>query len=176
MRAVRAPPGDFRDRHRAVCERHGLDAALSRRAAETGPEAVGGDRVVAGGDLSRRERRLVWRLWTLDTAPLGLTLAGPAYADNPIRYATARFREITGYALADLRGVNPRLLQGPETESEAVADLREAVASWDEVTVEVTNYRADGTRFRNRVSLAPLRGPDGTVAHWLGVQERVEGD
>lgn len=175
MWAVRAPPDAFADRHRMLCERHGLDRALARRARETTPGTVDSDSVVAGyGDLSPRVRRLVWRLWTLDTAPLGLTLAGPAYADNPVVYATRTVRVLTGYALADLRGENPRLLQGPATEPEAVADLREAIASWDEVTVELTNERADGTVFRNRVSLAPLRGPDGTVAHWLGVQGRVD--
>jgi len=174
VRAVRAAAGAFGDRHRTLCDRHDLDAALSRRARETNPETVDGDRIVAGDDgLSPRERRLVWRLWTLDRAPLGLTLSGPAYADNPIVYATATVRDLTGHALADLRGENPRLLQGPETEAAAVADLREAIASWNEVTVEVTNYRADGERFRNRVSLAPLHGADGTVTHWLGVQERV---
>jgi PAS domain-containing protein len=173
--AVRSGPGEFADRHRALHERYGLDAALRRRATETDPETVDGDRVVAGyGGPGERERRLVWRLWTLDTAPVGLTLSGPAYADNPIRYATRTLREVTGYTLADLRGENPRLLQGPATEPDRVAALREAVASWNEVTVEVTNHRADGTPFRNRVTLVPLSGADGTVTHWLGVQERVE--
>lgn len=174
VRTVRAEAGAFRDRHRTLCDRHGLAAELRRRARETSPEATGSDRVVACDDLSPRVRRLVWRLWTLDTAPLGLILSGPAYADNPVRYATRTVRDLTGYALSDLRGENPRLLQGPETEPGAVADLREAITSWDEVTVELTNYRADGTQFRNRVSLAPLRGTDGTVAHWLGVQGRVD--
>lgn len=174
MRAVRAAPDDFGDHHRTLCGRDDLDAALARRARETSPGTVDGDRIVAGYDgLSARERRLVWRLWTLDRASLGLTLAGPAYADNPIVYATERVREITGYGLADLRGENPRLLQGPATEPAPVADLREALASWNEVTVELTNERADGERFRNRVSLAPLHGADGTVTHWLGVQEAV---
>ena len=175
MAAVRGDPGEFADRHRALHRRCGLDAALRRRVRETSPETVDGDRIVADYDgRSERERRLAWRLWTLDTAPLGLTLAGPAYADNPIRYATRTLREVTGYALANLVGGNPRLLQGPATERGPVADLRAAVASWNETTVEVTNHRADGTPFRNRVTLAPLSGADGTVTHWLGVQERVD--
>ena len=65
-------------------------------------------------------------------------------------------------------------MQGPATEREPVTDLREAVAAWNEVTVELTNHRAGGTPFRNRVSLAPLYAPDGVVTHWLGIQERVD--
>ncbi len=175
VRAVRAAPGAFDEPHRALVDDSARGAALRRRATETSPKTVDGDRIVAEYDaLSARERRLVWRLWTLDSISLGLILSGPAYADNPVLYATRTVRDLTGYALSDLRGENPRLLQGPETEPGAVADLREAITSWDEVTVELTNYRADGTRFRNRVSLAPLRGTDGTVAHWLGVQGRVD--
>lgn len=174
MEAVRAEPGAFEDRHRALHGRYGLDAELRRHAVETSPQTVDGDRVRAGYDnLTGRERRLVWRLWTLNTAPLGLTLTGPAYADNPVVYATRTLRDLTGYTTADLLGENPRLLQGPETEREVVADLREAVASWNEVTVTVTNHQSDGTPFRNRVTLAPLSGADGTITHWLGVQEQV---
>jgi PAS domain S-box-containing protein len=175
VETVRAAPEVFAERHQVLHGRYGLDAELRRRAAKTSPETVNGDQVRTGyDDLSGRERRLVWRLWTLDTAPLGLTLTGPAFADNPVVYATRTLRDLTGYTAADLLGENPRLFQGPETEREAVTDLREAVASWNEVTVTVTNTHADGTSFRNRVTLAPLSGTDGTVTHWLGVQERVE--
>jgi PAS domain S-box-containing protein len=125
-------------------------------------------------DLLERERRLVWRVWALDDAPLGVTLSGAAYEDNPIRYANARFRELTGYPLAELVGENPRLLQGPDTESAAVARLHEALRGWEPATVELWNYRKDGERFRNRVSLLPVSDETGTVTHWFGVQERVD--
>ena len=85
----------------------------------------------------RLTRRLVWRVRLLDGAPLGVTLAGPAYRDTPILYVNRRFREATGYGMEDLRGENPRLLQGPATEADAVADLREAVDIWEPVTVEL---------------------------------------
>jgi PAS domain-containing protein len=83
-------------------------------------------------------------------------------------------RDLTGYSLGDLRGENPRLLQGPDTEADAVADLREAVDIWEPVTVELWNYRKNGSRFRNRLSLVPLPDETGTVGNWLGVQGAVE--
>ncbi|MFC5368858.1 PAS domain-containing protein [Salinirubrum litoreum] len=126
------------------------------------------------GSLSLRTRDLVWRCYLLDHAPLGLTICGPAFRDTPIVYATRTMRAITGYSLADLRGENPRLLQGPDTDADAVADLREAVDIWEPVTVELWNYRKDGTRFRNRLSLVPLPDETGTVGNWLGVQEAVD--
>ncbi|ESS06506.1 MAG: PAS sensor histidine kinase [uncultured archaeon A07HB70] len=162
--AVRADR--FGSRARAVCDRHDLDERCRRRAREgaTPPEP----------ELDRRGRTLVRRVWTFDTAPVGLTLCGPAYRDTPVLYATRTVRRLTGYDLSELRGENPRLFQGPETEPGAVADLRAAVEAWNETTVELTNHRRDGTPVRVRVTLAPLAGDDGTVTHWLGVQRRVE--
>jgi len=124
--------------------------------------------------LGDHERALVWRLWVLDDGPFGLALSGPAFQDNPIIYANRRLREMTGYALPELRGENLRLLQGPETADAPVADLREAIDIWESVTVELQNYRRDGTPFRNRLSLVPIDGPSGAVSNWIGVQEAVD--
>jgi len=119
-------------------------------------------------------RELIWRLWLLDDAPVGLTLSGPAYQDNPIRYVTRTFTELTGYDLGTVLGSNPRFLQGPDTAAAPVADLREATTIWEPVTVELLNYREDGTPFRNRVSLVPIEGPDGSVSNWVGIQRRID--
>jgi len=123
--------------------------------------------------LTDRERDLVERVRLLDDAPVGVTLTGPAYRDTPILHANRTFRDITGYSLAELRGNNPRLLQGPRTGVAAVETLREAVSTWEPVTVHVWNHRRDGSAFLNRVSLRPLLGDDGTVTHWAAVQEAV---
>ncbi len=124
--------------------------------------------------LSAHERECCRRVWVLDSAPLGITLAGPVYQDNPVVYVNQTFRELTGYSLSAVRGENLRLLQGPDTEPDAVDALSEAVEIWEPVTVELWNYRADGSRFRNRVSLVPLPDDDGMLSNWAGLQERVE--
>lgn len=124
--------------------------------------------------LSAHERTLVRRAWVLDDVSLAITIAGPVYQDNPIVYATSRFETLTGYSLAEVRGENLRLLQGPDTDPDAVDSLREALDIWESTTVELSNYRADGTRFRNRVTLVPLSSETGMITNWVGVQERVD--
>jgi PAS domain S-box-containing protein len=127
------------------------------------------------GDLDDRGMTLLGRIRRFDAGPLGITLSGPAYRDNPLRYANEAFRDLTGYPLDELRGENPRLLQGPATDPEAVATLRDAVDTWTEATVELRNYRRDGTGFRNRVTVVPVPDESGTIAHWLGIQAAVDG-
>jgi PAS domain S-box-containing protein len=124
--------------------------------------------------LCARERELVRKVRALSDAPCGLTLSGAAFEDNPLVYANRTFRRLTGYSMRELHGRNPRLLQGPDTERAAVGVLHEALRTWAPVTVELWNYRRDGTRFRNRVSLRPILDGAGTVTNWYGVQGRVE--
>jgi PAS domain S-box-containing protein len=160
-----------------VLTREGLATDRRRAVAHDGPDAFSGpDGLSEFAALSARERDLVWRVWLLDDVSLGLTVSGPAYQDNPILYANRTLRRMTGYPLSDLVGANPRLLQGPDTEPGPAADLREAIDIWVPVTVELTNYRRDGSAFRNRVSLLPMDDETGTVSNWVGVQEVVDGD
>jgi PAS domain S-box-containing protein len=166
----------FRTRLPTFLDENGLDAERLDRAADDVPGDAADESaaVAALGDPTPLERELVWRVSVLDDVPLGITLSGPAYQDNPIRYANRTFRRLSGYSMAELRGENPRLLQGPETEAAPVADLREAIDIWEPVTVSLRNYRKDGTPFRNRVSLVPVEDDTGTVANWLGIQAAVD--
>jgi len=137
--------------------------------AATGPPPSS---VTAG--LDARDRELLRRIRRFDAGPLGLTLSGPAYRDNPILYANETLGDLTGYPLEELRGENPRLFQGPDTEPEALDALHEAVDIWAAATVELWNYRRDGSRFRNRVTVVPVPDDSGMVANWLGLQAAVD--
>ena len=141
-----------------------------RRRLDTDPEAVTFD---GWEEIDRHSRPLAWQAWVLDHAPLGITLTGAAYHDNQIRYANLAFQELTGYGPATLSGANPRFLQTEETDEERRADFVEALRTWEPVTVEIHNERADGRPFSNRVSLVPVAGADGTVEHWFGIQAVV---
>lgn len=128
---------------------------------------------VAAG-LDARSAELLCRVRRFDAGPLGLTLSGPAYRDTPMIYANETLRSLTGYPLDELRGENPRLFQGPETDPDALDTLREAVDVWAEATVELWNYRRDGSRFRNRVSVVPMPDDSGMIANWIGVQAAID--
>jgi PAS domain S-box-containing protein len=172
LERLRADAATFRKR---VVDLHACGSVAADRIERAGsPEAFDGPGDLPEFDaLSPLERDLVWRLWVLGDASVGLTLAGPAFQDTPTIYANRTFRAVTGYSLPAIRGENLRLLQGPETRPDPVADLAEAIGTWEPVTVELRNHRRDGTPFRNRVSLVPFEGPSGAVANWVGVQEAV---
>jgi PAS domain S-box-containing protein len=138
-------------------------------------ESLGEIRASASPDSYRTDAgsRLDWNTPAMDSAPIGMAISGPAYEDNPIAYVNDQFEGITGYAKAELIGENLRLLQGPETASDPVDDLREALDIWAPVIVELRNYRKDGTEFWNRLALAPIADETGTISNWVGFQEDI---
>jgi len=109
----------------------------------------------------------------IEAAPIGITIAGAEDDDNPLVYANERFESLTGYDWADIANRDCRVLQGPETDPDQVAKLRTAIDEGRSTTVELRNYRADGTEFWNRVTVAPVREADGTIDHYVGFQEDV---
>lgn len=108
--------------------------------------------------------------------PLALVLSNPRLEDNPLIFANEAFEELTGYRRRDVVGKNCRFLQGEQTEPEGVGELRRAIEAGDDVSVEITNYRADGTPFRNHVSISPIRDDAGKIALFLGIQRDLAED
>ena len=90
--------------------------------------------------------------------------------DNPLTYVNPAFEAMTGYARDDVLGRNCRFLQGPGTDPETVARLRDAIRADAPITVEILNYRRDGSPFWNALHVAPILGPDGEVVQYYGSQ------
>ncbi|WP_265108226.1 PAS domain S-box protein [Halosolutus halophilus] len=107
----------------------------------------------------------------IEAAPLGVTITDPSLEDNPIVYTNEGFEQVTGYSPEAAAGNNCRFLQGEKTREERVAQLREAVNGEESTSVELRNYREDGTEFWNRVNVAPIKDDDGTITHFVGFQD-----
>lgn len=101
---------------------------------------------------------------------LPLCLSDPNLPDNPIVYANDAFFELTLYGADEVIGRNCRFLQGPDTASDSVEKIRAAILSQSVETVEIVNYRRDGSRFINAVQVGPIFDAMGKVTHFFGSQ------
>jgi PAS domain S-box-containing protein len=117
-----------------------------------------------------REQELEAQTRAMDEAPISITISDPAQDDNPLIYANDKFEQLTGYSEAEVIGKNCRFMQGDETSPEPVEELRTAVEHGEPATVELRNYRKDGTEFWNRLSIAPIRDSDGELVNFIGFQ------
>ncbi|MBX9467973.1 MAG: PAS domain-containing protein [Rhizobium sp.] len=99
-----------------------------------------------------------------------MLITDPRQPDNPIIFCNQAFMTLTGYSVDELIGRNCRLLQGPDTDPEAVNRLRSAVAAEEDVALDILNYRKDGTSFWNALFVSPVRDVDGTVIYFFASQ------
>lgn len=124
-------------------------------------------------ESNRREERLKLFGQAVEAAAHGIIICDARADDEPIIYANTGFSRITGYPLGEVLGRNSRFLQGPNTSAESVATLRTAVDADEPVSVDMLNYRRDGTPFWNRVEIMPIWNEAGEVTHFLGVQRDI---
>lgn len=113
-------------------------------------------------------------LAALSRAPFSIVLTDPRADDNPIVYVNDTFTSITGYAREFAVGRNCRFLQQDDRDQDAIKALRKAIKDNEECLVDVRNYRPDGELFWNRLMISPLRGEDGTVLYFVGLQLEIE--
>lgn len=121
----------------------------------------------------RRERQLDLFGRAIEAATQGITIADARQDDEPLIYANDGFERITGYPVGEVLGRNCRFLQGPNTATEPVTRLREAIAAGAPASVDLLNYRRDGTPFWNRVDVVPITDDAGAVTHYLGFQRDI---
>lgn len=112
----------------------------------------------------------------LQTAQRNFLITDPRQPDNPIVFASQGFLDLAGYTADEVLGRNCRFMQGPDTDPAAVAAVRAGVAQGKDTTVVLRNYRRDGSSFWNQLFIAPLRGADGQIVNFLGVQCKVGED
>lgn len=111
----------------------------------------------------------------LSSTAEGVTISDLNQPDHPIVYANEAFERLTGYSCDEALGRNCRFLQGAETDQTTVEAIRQAVKQRKTVTVELLNYRKDGSEFWNRLSITPIANSAGEVTHFIGVQSDVTG-
>jgi len=131
----------------------------------------GAIRDITEQEKRQRERRLLQQ--SIDDANVSITLADPAKEDEPLVYVNDAFEEMTGYPAEEALGCNCRFLQGEDTDPEKVAALRDAVDNEEPVSIELRNYRKDGTEFWNRLTVTPIYDNDGELVRYLGTQKDV---
>ena len=103
-------------------------------------------------------------LASIESLPVCVSLA--AASENmrgfPLIYVNAAFEATTGYDRSEIIGQNCRFLQigkepGHHAEVESVQRLTDALRNAKPVKVAITNFKKDGTPFRNLLAMKPIK-------------------
>ncbi|GAC1335257.1 MAG: hypothetical protein NVSMB26_19410 [Beijerinckiaceae bacterium] len=87
---------------------------------------------------------------------------------NPITFANNAFIALSGYTLDELLGQDPHFMNGEETEPAAIRRYETSMKDGRDDTLEILQYRKDGTPFRAMLFASPLNDGQGRVTnHFL---------
>ncbi|WP_242181983.1 histidine kinase famiy protein [Sphingomonas sp. CARO-RG-8B-R24-01] len=104
------------------------------------------------------------------TTRMPMVVTDPHRTDNPVIFCNEAFRRMTGYSDAEIIGVNCRFLQGPETDRSVVEQVRRAIERREEVSVEILNYRKNGSTFWNALFISPVFDEAGALIYFFASQ------
>ncbi|KAI1116416.1 PAS domain-containing protein [Nemania sp. NC0429] len=103
--------------------------------------------------------------------------------DCPVAYANEACAELTGYSQGEMLGRNCRFLQAPPggqvvrggasarrhgVEKAALSMMRRAVETNCELMVEVTNFKKNGQRFTNVLTMIPICWDTPAPKYYIG--------
>ena len=106
----------------------------------------------------------------IETTRMPMLVTDPRQEDNPIIFANRAFLSMSGYRNDEIVGHNCRFLQGPGTSRAAVKEIAEAVADRREISIELLNYRKDGSSFWNALYVSPVFNEDKEVVYYFASQ------
>lgn len=120
-----------------------------------------------------RADRLELAAIAVERTRMPMLVTDPGQADNPIILANQAFLDLSGYSAEEVAGRNCRFLQGEGTSAAAVAEIRAAIAEARELTVDILNYRKDGSAFWNKLHISPVHDDNGKLLYFFASQDDV---
>lgn len=87
-----------------------------------------------------------------------------------ILYVNPAFTRLTGFPAEEAIGRSPRLLQGPGTDRLTLKAIGSALRRGEGGQWKLLNQGRDGVPYWSELRITALRGPDGMVEQFLGIQ------
>ncbi len=93
--------------------------------------------------------------------------------DARIEYANEAFTRTSGYAVGEVIGKNPKILNAGRTPKGTYRELWATLTRGEVWRGEFTNTRKDGSPYIELATIAPIKQADGRVTHYVAVKEDV---
>jgi PAS domain S-box-containing protein len=90
-----------------------------------------------------------------------------------ILYVNQAFEKMTGYALSDVMGRNPRLLQSGLQDRAFFQDMWATILSGRTWRGDLINRRKDGVLYTENMTITAVFGPDGTITNFVAAKRDV---
>ena len=120
-----------------------------------------------------RDQEYLRSLLEDDEVEMSVVFSDPSLPDNPMIFISDEFEAQTGYSPDEAVGRNRQFLQGPETNPHAIEAIRQGLKAETRFTIDILNYRKDGSPFINRLRIRPIYDGEGRLMFFAGAQNPV---
>ena len=157
-----------------------IKKAEQRRAMAREPELIDQRRDVSGpenaSDTQAEEQLRLLKTAIEQSNESVIIMAARLDPPGPvIVYVNPAFTKMTGYALEEVIGKTPHILQGPKTDRSVLVQLCKDCAEGKVFHGETVNYRKDCSEFHLEWTAGPVRDECGEVTHIAAAQQDVTG-
>jgi PAS domain S-box-containing protein len=94
-------------------------------------------------------------------------------AGASIIYVNPAFEKVTGYAVADVLGKNPRMLKSGKQDADFYRGMWDTLNRGEVWHGHMVNKRKNGTFYEEDATISPVHDPAGTINHFVAVKRDV---
>lgn len=106
----------------------------------------------------------------------GVIITKAGNIDNPgpeIVYANAAFCRMTGYALDEIIGQTPRMLQGEDSDRATLDAIRESLIEGRPYKGELINYTKEGQKYWVDINIVPMFDAKGNLTNFAAIERDI---
>ncbi|ARN72342.1 PAS/PAC domain protein [Nonlabens tegetincola] len=95
-------------------------------------------------------------------------------SDLKIVFASKNIEDLTGYDPYEMVGQTPKILQGVNTDLDAVERTREALISGIAFKARLLNYKKDGVEYGCELDAFPIYNGNGVLTHHIAFEKEYK--
>jgi diguanylate cyclase (GGDEF)-like protein/PAS domain S-box-containing protein len=116
------------------------------------------------------ESRLRTLSQAIEQSPVSVIITNP---EGNIEYVNSTFETVSGYALDEVKGKNPKILKSGKTPDSVYRRLWQTISSGQSWEGEFQNKKKDSTLFWEYAHIAPVLNDQGGIEHYIAVKEDI---
>lgn len=93
--------------------------------------------------------------------------------EQRIIFVNDTYASMTGYSKDEVIGKRPKILQGPDTDQNELAKLRQALKTRQPGYAELVNYKKSGEKFWTSISIFPVIDNANDKRYWVGIKRDI---
>lgn len=121
-------------------------------------------------DRKKAEEELHKLFRAIEQTPVSIIITD---SEGTVEYANPHFTKLTGYALDEVRGQNPRILKSGHTSAEEYEEMWTKISSGGDWKGELYNKKKNGEFYWEAASISPVINEQGMITHYIAVKEDI---